>query len=327
MKTKVSIATGFVVGAALLFFAFRNVDLHGLMAVYSKVNAWLIIPFLAGVILELFLRAVRWRLLLNPSKPVRLWDAFRLEVAGLALSNVLPLRLGEIARGTLGARIFGIPVLTVFSTILVERAMDVIVLFFIFLAAVFLGGISGGVVDYGRWLLPLFVGLAAAMAALIFADEIISHRWFSGFFGRLPGIRRFFERVAMGVKGFHSFKGGVLIFAFAFLQWLLDTFNIYLMALAFGLDGAVDAFRAVALMITGAAAASMPGLPGYFGNYEFAIAKVLEGYGVARETGLAYASGMHILGYILVTLLGVFFIYQMGHSLGKIWGEFSDGKA
>ena len=323
MKTKISIITGFLIGAALLFFAFRSVDFTGLLAVYSKANALFIIPFAFTVFLELFFRAARWRLLLNPSKPVRLWDAFRLEAAGLALNNILPLRLGEIARGTLGAKIFGIPTLTVFATILVERALDIIVLFLMFAAAACFGGITGGFLNYGQWLWALFAGLVAAMAALVFADELIAHRWFSDFFSRFPAVRRFFERVAMGVKGFHSLKSGALIFVFAFLQWFLDVFNYYLMALAFDLEGVIDIFKAVALLFTGAAAASMPGPPGYFGNFEFALAKVLERYGIGGETALAYASYTHMLGYILVTLLGVFFVYQMGHSLGKVWGEFS----
>lgn len=321
MKTRISIITGFLIGAALLFFAFRSVDFAGLLAVYSKADALFIIPFVFIVFLELFFRAARWRLLLKASKPVRFWDAFRLEAAGLALSNILPLRLGEIARGTLGAKIFGIPTLTVFATILVERALDIIVLFFMFAAAACFGGITA--TNYGQWMWALFAGLVAAMAALVFADELIAHKWFSGFFARFPAVRRFFERAAMGVKGFHSLKSGALIFIFAFLQWFLDALNFYLMALAFGLEGVIDIFKAVALVFTGAAAASMPGPPGYFGNFEFAIAKVLERYGIDFETGFAYASYTHMLGYILVTLLGVFFVYQMGHSLEKVWAQFS----
>ena len=325
MKTKISIIAGFLIGATLLFFAFRKVDFGGLLAVYSKANALFIIPFAVVLFLEVLLRAARWRLLLNPSKPVRLWDAFRLEAAGLALNNILPLRLGEIARGTLGAKISGIPALTVFSTILVERALDIIMLFFMFAAAACSGGV-GGFLNYGQWLWALFAGLVAALAALVFADELIAHKWFSDFFARFPAVRRFFERVAMGVKGFHSLKSGAFIFIFAFLQWSMDVLNCYLMAMAFGLERVVDVFKATALVFASAAAASMPGPPGYFGNYEFSIARMLERYGIGRETGLAYASYMHMLAYILVTLSGVFFVYQMGHSLGKVWGEFS-GKA
>ncbi|MCX5785039.1 MAG: lysylphosphatidylglycerol synthase transmembrane domain-containing protein [Elusimicrobia bacterium] len=327
MKTKISIIAGFLVGAVLLFFAFRSVDFASLPAIYSRVNVLFLIPFVFTIFLELVLRAARWRLLLNPSKPVRLWDAFRLETSGLALSNILPLRLGEIARGTFGAKIFDIPVLTVFATILVERALDIIVLFIMFAAAARFGGITGGLMNYGKWLWVMLAGLLAAMSALVFADELVAHRWFYGFFGRFPWIRRLFERVAMGVKGFHSFRSGALILVLAFLQWFLDALNCYWMGRAFGLGGVLDIFKSIALLFTGAAAASMPGMPGYFGNFEFTMVKVMLTWGIQKDVGFAYASCVHMLGYIIVTLLGVFFVYQMGHSLGKVWGEFSGKEA
>jgi uncharacterized protein (TIRG00374 family) len=326
VKAKISILAGFLVGAVLLYFAFRNVDFVALAGIYSRVNPVYILPFAVAVLLEMLLRSARWRLLLNPSAPVRLWDVFRLQAAGLALNNVLPMRLGEVARATFGAGIFGIPMLTVLATIVVERALDTLVLFLLFAAAAYFGGITGGFMKYDELLWVAFVGLIAAMGALVFADEIISHHWCSGFFARFPRVRAVFERVAMGVKGFHSFRSGALIFLFAAGQWLMDAVNYYLIGLAFGLQGTLDFFKCVALVFTGAVAASVPGMPGYFGNFEFTLTKVLYAWGVPKDVGFAYASYCHVLGYLLVTVVGVVFVYQMGQSLGKVWREFSGGR-
>lgn len=325
MKAKLYIIAGFAVGALLLFFAFRGVDFRGLLRIYSSVRAVFIVPFVLTALAELVLRAARWRLLLVPSGKVRLRDAFRLQAAGLALNNILPLRLGEIARATFGAGLFRIPVLTVLATILVERALDVLALFLLFAAAARLGGI-GGAAAYGGLMWTLFAGVLAAIAALIFADELIAHRWFSGFFARFPRLRGLFERVAMGVKGFHSFRNGALIMLLAVGQWLLDALNCWWMGLAFGLGSTLDAFKCMALVFTGAVSASVPGMPGYFGNYEFALMKVMYSWGVPKETGFAYASYMHVLGYLLITVLGVVFVYQMGHSLDRVWKNFSGGE-
>ena len=215
MKAKISITAGFLLGGALLFLAFRNIDFGRLVEIYSEVNPWYIIPFVLTILLEMLFRSARWRLLLNPSRPVRLWDAFRLETAGLALSNILPLRLGELVRGTFGSRIFGIPMITVFATILVERALDVIVLFAIFACAAWLGGITGGFMNYDELMWLLLAGLACALGALIFSDEIVAHHWFSGFFARFPRLRSLFAKVAAGVKGLRSPKSGGLILLLA----------------------------------------------------------------------------------------------------------------
>ncbi len=323
MKAKISIITGFLVGAVLLYFAFRNIDFRSLMAVYAGVKAVYLLPFVATALVELLLRALRWRLLLNPSRPVRLADTFRLQAIGLALSNILPLRLGEIARATFGAGIFGIPVLTVLSTILVERALDVLVLFLLFAAAAWTGGLTGGFLNYGGLMWVMFAGLFAGLGALVFADELIAHHWLAGFFARFPRVRTVFERLAMGVKGFHSFRSGALIMLCAVGQWLLDALNYYWMALAFGLEGTLSAARCVALVFSGAAAASVPGMPGYFGNFEFTLSRVMKAWGVPEHVGFAFASYTHVAVYVLITVLGVVFIYQMGHSVGKLWSQFS----
>ncbi len=324
MKAKLSIAAGFLVGCLLLYFALRNIDFGRLAAIYSKVNPAYLVPFFLLVLAELFFRGARWRLLLNPSNPgVRAVDAFRLEAAGLALNNILPLRLGELARATFAARLFKIPLVTVLATILVERLLDIIVLFLMFALAARFGGITGGLMNYHGLLWGLVAGLIAGIAALIFADELVAHVWFSGFFARFPRVRVLFERVAMGVKGFHSLKSGALIFIFAGLQWFIDALNFYVLARAFGLGGVLDIFKCVALVFTGAAAASVPGMPGYFGNYELVLTRVLGAWGVENEVGFAFISYAHVVGYLLMTFVGVFFIYQMGNSLGRVWGEFS----
>ncbi len=323
MKTKISIVAGFLLGAGLLYLAFRNMDFRKLMEIYSGANPVYILPFAFIAVLELLVRAARWRLLLKPSGQVSMWDAFRLQAAGLALSNILPLRLGEVARGTFGAKLFNIPMVTVFATILVERALDVIVLFVMVAAAVRLGGISGALSGHGGVIWTVLAVMTFALGALVFAEEIVAHAWFSGAFARFPRVKGLFEKLAMGVKGLRSPVDAALILLLAAVQWLLDSLNYYLIALAFGLGGVVDIFKSVALLFTGAMAASVPGPPGYFGNFEYALQKVLTAWGIAPDVGFAYASYLHFLGYALITLIGVVFVYQMGHSLGKVWGQFS----
>lgn len=326
MKAKLSIIGGFLVSAALLWLALRNIEFSKLAAIYARVNPVYLAPAVLLIGFEIFFRGARWRLLLLPSNPaIRVMDAFKLEAAGLALNNILPMRLGELARATFAARLFDISLITVLATILVERLLDIVVLFLMFIAAARLGGITGGFLDYGGVLWTLAGGVTAGIAALIFADELVSHAWFSGFFARFPRLRTLFERVAMGVKGFHSFRSGGLILLFAALQWLTDAVLYHILARAFGLGGIIDVFKGVALVFAGAAAASVPGMPGYFGNFELVLMKVLSTWGIAEDIGFAYASFAHVAAYIVMTLLGVFFIYQMGQSLGRVWGEFSSG--
>jgi len=48
---------------------------------------------------------------------------------------------------------------------------------------------------------------------------------------------------------------------------------------------------------------------------------VLTSWGIPRDVAFAYSSYQHVVGYIFMTVLGVGFIYSMGHSVGRLWGD------
>ncbi len=326
MKAKLSILAGLLVGAGLFFLAFRNINFRNMLEVCRGANPVFLIPLFFTLVVELFFRGLKWKFLLDPVRPVRIWDAFRLEAIGLALNNILPLRLGEIVRGTSGARLFDIPVMTVFATILVERALDTIVLVMLVFAAVFLGGLTGGLLDRGIYLWPVVAALAGAVGVLVFIDEIIAHHFFASFFDKFPRVKKVLGHLALGVRAFHSFKGSALILATAAAQWLMDALVFYWMAKAFAIGHVVGLAKSVVLVFTAAVACSVPGMPGYFGNLEATISGVVSSWGVPAETSLAYAAYGHLAGYLIVTGIGLVFAYQMGHSLGKIWAQFGGEK-
>lgn len=317
---------GLAVSALLLFLAFRNIEPARLIAIYSSVNLWFLLPLALLNAVEISLRSLRWKMLLDPAARVRWRDAFRLETAGLALNNVLPLRLGEVVRATFGAATFGVPVVTVLATILVERALDTIVLVLLAAVAVKLGGISGGMLGYGGYFWAVFGAIALCLFVLIFLDEIVSHRLFAGFFRKFPRLTSGMEHLALGVRAFHSPGKAAAVLGLAAAQWALDALCFYVVALAFGLGGVLTVFRSVILLLSVAAAASIPGVPGGFGNFEFAVTKVAGLWGIGGETAFAYATFMHISSYVIITTAGLVFVYQMGQSLGKLWAQFSGAK-
>jgi uncharacterized protein (TIRG00374 family) len=326
VKARLSILAGLGVSAALLWLALRNIDAAGFYGQLSRVRAAVLIPVFAVYMLELTFRSMRWKLLLDAAKPVRFIDSFRLESSALALSNILPLRLGEVARGTYGARLLGIPAATVFSTMLVERAMDATMLTLMFIAAAGLGAAPGGVRPGGWiWLLPAF--LAAAVAALALADKFGSHRTLVIFSKRLGRLEAPLRKLAAGARALHSPRKACAALTLAALQWLMNALNLYLVAAAFGISGAVGPLRSVTLLFTGAMAVSVPGVPGYFGNFEFAIAKTAASWGVPKDTAFAYAAFSHISSYAIFTTVGLLALYGMGRSISGVWGRFGLGKA
>lgn len=310
---------GAVFSALFLFFALRNVDFKVLAETYSRIDPADLAVLASIFIVELFIRGVRWKLLLSPSGTVKTFDTFRLETIGLALNNVLPLRLGEVARATLGASIMNVPVLTCMSTILVERALDMLSLLVLFIAATKLGFIRLPP-SYGGLSWAVLALLGAGIFLLVFLEELLArNRAFASALAKFPRLDRIVRQVALGAEALRDWKRAVLILALGFSLWAADAFIYYRAGLAVSLSPQLGYWQALTLLCLAAAAVIIPAVPGYFGTYEYAIMKVLAEWGVPETAGFAYAGFLHVTGYVIVTGLGVIFLYQAGHSLSGVW--------
>jgi hypothetical protein len=311
MKKIISISAGLAVSAALLWLAFRKADLRAMAAVVAGVKAAPLALVAVTVACELLIRGIKWKLLLSPAKKVKAWHTTRLETAALALNNILPLRLGELARAAYGADLFGVRLSTVAATILAEKILDAAALLALAAAAAWAGGLRADISFKWRLWLPAIAALLLALA------------WARALALRSPRFKKISDELALGFKALGSPAAAAGIFALAALQWFCNALNYYWLALAFGLGPAAGLAKSVLLSFTGAAASSAPGMPGYFGGFELAVSAVLVTWGAQRNTALAYAAAAHLLPYLLITAAGLAFIYGMGTSLGGIWRRFS----
>ncbi len=323
MKKRLSIAAGAAVSLGFLYLALRNID-AGLMAASFSRADWRWLPVLAAVgLFELFLRGVKWKLLLDPVGRVGVLDCFRLQSAGLALNNILPFRLGELARAGFASRYFSIPLLTVLSTIVVERVLDTVALIGLFMAAAALGGVTASVAGHAGFFWLALGGVTAVVAVLVFAEEVLERSFLKKAFRRFPLAEKLLRQAALGAKAFHKPRRAVELLLLSFFQWSLGALNMWFAALAFGIENIIGFTRGITLIFTGAAAASVPGVPGYFGNFEYAIARVASEWGLDMSLGVAYAGWVHIISYLVITVTGLIFLYGMGQSLGQVWRDFS----
>ncbi len=323
MKKRISITLGAAVSLGFLYLAFRNVDRDIFLRSVASADWRWFFPLAALVAADLLIRGLKWKLLLAPLFPAGFYDCFRLQSVGLALNNVLPFRLGEFARAAFAANLFRIPVLTVLSTIVVERVLDLLVIVAFFLAGAALGGMGETVAQYAHFFWAGLGVVAAAAGALIFAEEAAESRPLRRLFRRLPVLEKAFRQAAQGAKALHRPRTAIIVLLLGVLQWSLSVLSMYLAALAFGIGGMLTFTRGVTLLFTSAAAVSVPGVPGYFGNMEYALARVMSGWGLDMNVGVTMAGWMHVSVYAVQTVTGLLFLYWMGQSLGQVWRDFS----
>ena len=115
---------GLLLPIAAIAFTLRGVDLRQVAAHIGDANPWLVLAMVPLHVLALYLRALRWRWLARSlsEHPLPIRPLFRATALGFMAINVLPLRLGELARPWLLGRETEVRGSAALGTLVLERA-------------------------------------------------------------------------------------------------------------------------------------------------------------------------------------------------------------
>lgn len=135
----------FFLGLGLLFVWLSVKDIHHeqwlqIKDALKRARHWLIFPAVIVVFLAHYIRALRWKILMEPLgyQPSR-FNVFAAVMIGYLVNAGVP-RLGEVVKCSLLAKYEKVRVDKLVGTIVMERAIDVICLLVVFLAALFFEG-------------------------------------------------------------------------------------------------------------------------------------------------------------------------------------------
>jgi len=305
--------------AFFLALAMRNVDFAQLCGVFARAR-WRWLPAIVFITLfaDIGLRALRWRILLSQAVRAPLGELYRLSAIGLAVNNVLFARLGEILRAVLAAQRLRVPLATALASVAVERALDVAALLTLFVSAsALLPGLAADSVRRGAAL--LLVVVVAVLVFLILAERSLEPGGFAE--RRLRSWRKLHEVVthlALGAAVLRRPQALIPVAALSLGLWAVDAAVYWLGAFAFGLQGFIDYPRSILVLSWAGAGAALPAAPGAIGTFESVVKTIVVRLGASAPEAFAYAVFLHMCGYILVTGMGLIFLYRVGLSVGSI---------
>ncbi|HIE38277.1 MAG TPA: flippase-like domain-containing protein, partial [Anaerolineae bacterium] len=124
MKRRWQLWMGLAISAVALVLALLGIDLPRVAETLAQADYLWLLPTALGVLVYLFARSVRWRLLLGPE--VSLSRCFWVTNIGYLVSNVLPFRLGDPARAAVIGRGGSVSTAAALSTVVVERVLDML---------------------------------------------------------------------------------------------------------------------------------------------------------------------------------------------------------
>ncbi|HET7829973.1 MAG TPA: lysylphosphatidylglycerol synthase transmembrane domain-containing protein [Candidatus Limnocylindrales bacterium] len=293
---------GIGISVVALFLVIRSVDLAATWDALTSAQPQWIAAMLLFMVLDITLRALRWRVLLRPVADVPFSMTLPANLVGYLANNILPARLGELVRThDLGER-SGVPRSTILGTIVVERVVDTVVLVAIASLAILVLSVRGIVAS------AVLVGLAVcALLVVAIAVGIAAHR--------LPGADRvlaFLQRWPRVVEMLARLREGLTIATKAgtvgrALVLTLAAWGCTILAFTAGAQavGIQPTMGQAALLAAGSnLATAIPAAPGYVGTFELAAVTIGASIGIGRSDALAMTVLVHGFSLLLTSIGG-----------------------
>ncbi|MEO5589884.1 MAG: lysylphosphatidylglycerol synthase transmembrane domain-containing protein [Gemmatimonadaceae bacterium] len=328
MKSKVRSAIGISLSALLLWWTLRDVSMA---RVWQELMQASIPLFLASAICATLifpLRAIRWRVILQPVAPkVRLGPLWSSTAIGMMANNLIPARAGEIARAYALSRQTGIPFATSIASLAVDRLFDMLALLLLAVAAFIdpafprnaeiAGQSLGGLAQFSGVVVLILSALLYILA--FFPAPLVQA--FELFARRISPVLEEKGRIALlkfseGLSVLRSPGRFALVLGWALAHWALNAFAFWLGFKAVGLSLPFSAALFIQMLI--AVGVALPSAPGFFGFFEKLATVGLAVYGVAATQATSWAIGFHILSFIPITLIGMWYFVRLGLHLKDI---------
>lgn len=293
---------GIAVSVVFLAITVSRVDLAATGAAITAAIPQVLALGLVVVLVDVTLRATRWKILLDPLPAARHRPTLRLCVGYLSIGYLanaaLPARLGDLGRAYVAGGAFGMPRLTVLGTIVVERVADGLAM--LGLATISMVAVSAST-GLGELVTTAIIGVAAAGMLGLLAWAVLSRtRVGRSRVGSL--VRSALARVGGGTSALHEPRRLTAFLVFTGMVTGTSLLVTWLVTIAVGLPLAP---MEVALLISGVALAlAIPAAPGGLGTYEFVGTTVIASLGHAPELGLATVLLMRLLTTVPPVLVG-----------------------
>ena len=301
----IAAAIGIPVSLVFLFFAIRGADLGAVWSTLQNVELAPAAGAVACMGAVYWLQATRWRRIADTRLGQRRF--VEMVVAGVAVNNVLPGRVGDLLRArwvSRGAFSFGRGL----GTVVLDRGFDILALVTFLL-------VSLPLVTDENWVDRIVVGSLLVLAAL--AVLLAVARWYTR---RRPrsrrahrGLPRRFARDTLeGLSDPLSVDRGLVWYGLSVAAWAAWAVAAILVGRAVGVElSLVDAVFVTAALNLGVA---IPSSPGFVGTYQWLGVSALALFGIDREAGLAFAIVMQAVWYVPTTIVGAVILVSHARS-------------
>lgn len=295
---------------AVLYLA----DIDRFLGALRQANYLLVAIGFGFSLVWLLVRAQAWRTLLRDQASFS--QVFFTVNEGYLLNNLLPFRLGEIGRAFLLSTKTNLGFWEVFSSILIERVVDLG-----FAAGVVLVTLT--LVVGANWAFEAAIGVAGlVLIGFVLLYVLAGNReWalktYHTLSEKVPILSKFGEtRVEAFFEGLAVLREGnrfALAILWMAIDWFIAIIQYYILLLAFIPEA--EFLWATFTLGVAALGIAAPSSPGGIGVFELSVIGALAVFGVNASLALAFAITTHLIQFLMTGILGAIGFLRDGESL------------
>jgi len=258
--------------SALLYFS----DITKIAEIISGANLSYIALGLVLWVAGLFLRTIRWSMLLKKiSIAPNFLDTMKVFIAGMFISNITPGKVGDPVRSVILKKRCGYSVGTSLPSVFIERISDVITTVFIsIIGLLFLLGAS----QMSSWIVGIifFYLIVISFGIFLFSSKIRTKKFFSkifSIFSFISSLKKFESKISEFSENMHdSFimyndkKLLLLTFVNSMIIWIIEGLILFVSFSALNIE--VPILAAVVIVPITSLIAILTFLPGGLGSGE-----------------------------------------------------------
>ncbi len=333
-KRNLQIVATLVLSALALYVALRGVDFSEVRAALQQVQGGWLLVTLVLILVTLFIRAQRWRIMLGRKLSLR--DTFGLINIGYLVSGVLPLRAGDPARAVAAATRGPVSVIAALSTVVVELVLDMFLIVIMLIATLpfvpglrtYLAGgkLNGSFSFQGVILLSGILALGMLVMFVLVAlfphkVETLAQRILQTL--HVPHPEHWLKPVQHALDGLmalRSIRESVALLLWSLALWIVTPLYFMTALCACGPFLPPGNLPMKAFVVTWASAFGMvfPATGG-LGSFHFAVREALFwGFNIARDPGFTYAVIVHAMPYLTGIVLGALTLLIWGISFKSL---------
>ncbi len=322
MKKRIVIGLGLLISLGCILYICKSLDFSKAKNTFADANYIYLLPAFLVYISSFIVRAWRWRYLLEHKKIVSIRSLFSVLMMGFMANQILPARLGEVARGfCLGIK-EKISKSLALGTIFLERLWDGLTLL-LFLSVILL--------VFPLTSSPLFKRINF-LGALIFVSMLIfivlltykketSLKLLRTVLFFLPEkymhkIIHVLDLFIDGFKVLRQKKHLIMVTLTSIGVWAIEILAYYILSKAFHIQVPIYGIALVLILIN--VGVMIPSSPGYVGTFEVFCIMGLAFFGVSEETAFGYSIILHAMMSIPIIILGLFFLWKEGIKFSDI---------